>query len=104
MGLESMKFGTQVAVLFVLVALGTGCSTTIARHDFNPSIDFDNYKTFAWISAHPLVAPPAGTDPLLEDQIEQVARDLLVAKGYRYVDNLEQANFAVGFGLGATDQ
>jgi hypothetical protein len=29
---------------------------------------------------------------------------LLTAKGYRYVDNVEQADFAVGFGLGATDQ
>jgi hypothetical protein len=98
-----MKFEMQVLV-FVLSAVVAGCSTTLARHDFNPSIDFDSYKTFAWISAHPLVAAPAGTNPQLADQIEQVARDLLTAKGYRYVDSVKQADFAVGFGLGATDQ
>jgi hypothetical protein len=94
----------EMVLVLVLTAVVAGCSTTLARHDFNPSIDFDSYKTFAWISAHPLVAAPAGTSPQLEDQIEQVARDLLTAKGYRYVDSVEQADFAVGFGLGATDQ
>src|SRR5258708_7635562 len=98
-----MKCEMHAVLVFALTVLVAGCSTTLATHDFNPSIDFDSYKTFAWISAHPLVAPPAGTNPELEDQIEQVARELLTAKGYRFVDNTEQADFAVGFGLGATD-
>jgi len=104
MGLESMKFAIQIIVALVVTTCVAGCSTTLARHDFNPAIDFDGYKTFSWISAHPLVAAPVGTNPLLEDRIEQTARDLLVAKGYRFVDNAEQADFVVGFGLGATDK
>jgi hypothetical protein len=99
-----MKFEKRVAFVIAVAVLVAGCSTTLARHESNPSIDFDSYKTFAWVSAQPLVAAPAGTNPLLEDQIEQVARDLLTAKGYRYVDNAEQADFVVGFGLGATDK
>jgi hypothetical protein len=98
-----MKFAIQIVCALALTVLA-GCSTTLAKHDFNPAIDFDSYKTFAWVSPHPLVAAPVGTNPQLEDQIEQVARDLLMAKGYRIVDSAEQADFVVGFGLGATDK
>jgi hypothetical protein len=103
MGLEPMQVAMQIIVV-VVATFVAGCSTTLAKHDFNPAIDFDSYKTFAWISAHPLVAAPAGTNPLLEGRIEQTARDLLTAKGYRFVDNAERADFVVGFGLGATDK
>ena len=81
-----------------------GCQTISATHDFNPAVNFDQYRTFAWISSHPLVDPAPSVSPSLASRIEQTARDLLTAKGYRYVDDPEKADFVVGFGLGATDK
>ena len=43
--------------------------------------------------------------PFAEKMISLGKRgDLLTAKGYRYVDDPEKADFVVGFGLGATDK
>lgn len=92
-----------VLVIAAAAAIG-GCTTVAANHDFNPAVNFDRYKTFSWVSPHPLVDPSPDVSPLLEGRIEQIARDLLVAKGYRFVDDPEQADFVVGFGLGATDK
>ena len=99
-----MQLRIQTIVAIAFAAISAGCSSISTTHDFNPAVDFDGYKTFSWVTSHPLVAAPVGTNPLLEDQIEQTARDLLVAKGYRYVDDRTKADFVVGFGLGATDK
>lgn len=100
-GIGSMK---HCIAAMVVMSMLTGCASIVARHDFNPAVDFDAYKTFSWVSPHPLVAAPVGADPLLEDRIEQTARDLLTAKGYRFVDDAESADFVVGFAVGATDK
>ena len=92
-----------IAVIVAASAIG-GCTTIAANHDFNPALNFDQYKTFSWISPHPLVDPAPGVSPLLAGRIEQTARDLLTAKGYRFVEDPDQADFIVGFGLGATDK
>lgn len=99
-----MRFAIQIIVAVLVTMFVAGCSTTLANHEFNPSIDFDGYKTFSWVSQHPLIAAPVGVNPLLEDRIQQTARDLLMAKGYRFVDDPKRADFVVGFALGAADQ
>jgi Domain of unknown function (DUF4136) len=88
----------------VLVGLFTGCASLSVKSDFNPSVDFDSFKTFAWISEHPLVGMPAGSNPLLEQRIIDVTEELLTAKGYRYVANPGTADFVVGFAVGAEDK
>jgi hypothetical protein len=101
--IEAMKTLIRALAIGAVTVL-IGCETISATHDFNPAINFDQYRTFAWISAHPLVDPAPNVNPLLEGRIEQTARDLLTAKGYRFVDEPERADFVVGFGLGATDK
>jgi len=91
-------------ITVALAATFTGCASVAAHHDFNPQVDFDDYKSFSWVSAHPLVDPSPNASAQLESRIEQTARDLLTAKGYRYVENADQADFVVGFGLGASDK
>jgi len=88
----------------VVMSLIGGCASIAANHDFNPKIDFDDYRTFSWISTHPLIDPSTTASDSLEGRIKQVARDLLTAKGYRFVESVDQADFVVGFGIGATDQ
>jgi Domain of unknown function (DUF4136) len=101
---ELMKCSIQSVAAIVVAACVAGCSGISAKHDFNRAVDFDGYETFSWISAHPLVAAPPDVSPLLEDRIEQTARDLLVAKGYRFVADPARADFVVGFAVGATDK
>lgn len=99
-----MKRSIRTIALFMAVTAISGCATIAAHHDFNPDVSFDQYKTFAWVSPHPLVDPEPAAGPSMESRIEQTARDLLIAKGYRYVDDVDQADFAIGFGLGASDK
>jgi Domain of unknown function (DUF4136) len=95
--IQAMGFA---AAAFAIAA----CSSIAAHHDFNPAVNFDRFETFSWVSPHPFVDPQPGVDTELEGRIEQTLRDLLTAKGYRFVDDPAQADFVVGFGLGASDQ
>jgi len=97
-----MKTWRRVVAAWFAATVVAACSTVAANHDFNPATNFDTYKTFSWISAHPLVDPTP--TPMLEGRIQQIARDLLSAKGYRFVEDPAQADFLVGFGLGASDK
>jgi len=90
-------------VLVVALAAQCGCAGTVAYHDSNPAVDFDHFKTFSWITEHPLVLAE-GMNVSLEGRLQQTARDLLVAKGFRFVDAATQADFVVGFGVGASDK
>ncbi len=99
-----MKSALHAMVAIVVIVLVAGCASTSATHDFNPSVDFDDYRTFSWVSRNPLVAAPEGANPLLEDRLEQTTLDLLSAKGYRFVADPKAADFVIGFALGATEK
>jgi len=98
-----MKTRIRAVTVIVAMLLIGGCASVAVNHDSNPKVDFDDYRTFSWISAHPLIDPSASAGDSLEGHIKQVARDLLTAKGYRFVESPDQADFVVGFGIGATD-
>ena len=93
-----------VLVLGFLVAT-TGCAPSIKAHyDSDPQADFTGYKTWAWISNHPMVLDTSGgqtINPLWEGRIKVEIKSGLEAKGYGEVDDADQANFAVSFTLGA---
>ncbi len=97
-----MKTWVRVVVVIAMAAHG-GCAAIVVHHDFDPAVDFDHYKTFSWISEHPLVLA-SGMNASLEGRLEQSTRDLLTAKGFRFVATAPQADFVVGFGVGASDK
>jgi len=99
-----MSVEIRTSTMLLLVIVCTGCTTISAGYDFNPAVDFDDYKTFSWVTRHPLVAAPPDSSPLLEDRLEQTTRELLTAKGYRFVDAVENADFVIGFGVGVQDE
>jgi hypothetical protein len=99
-----MKAGLKAIAAIVWIGWIAGCASVTAKHDFNPAVDFDDYRSFSWVSEHPLVAAPEGVNPLLENRLQQTTRELLTAKGYRFVADASDASFVVGFGLGATDK
>jgi uncharacterized protein YceK len=86
-------------------ALLSGCSSVSVQSDFNSSVDFSKYRTFSYISSKPLlVTDVAGASPLLEGRLMNFTRAELAAKGYRYTDDRDAADFVISFTLGARDK
>lgn len=100
------QYRAIVAGLAVLL-LSTGCASGFkARHDHDPTADFGSYKTFAWISEHPMTVGPTSTisSPMLEPRIMSAVEAELKRKGYSRVGTPETADFVLAFTIGSRDQ
>ncbi len=76
----------------------TGCTSLSVQSDFNESVDFSSYQTFSFISDHSLIlANLAPVNPLLEGRLREATARVLSAKGYRLIENREEADFVVSF-------
>jgi hypothetical protein len=93
-----------IIVVFLMLALA-GCATGPVV-DFDERQDFSTYRTFAFISNKPLMLDEGavGASPLLEGRVVRVTRDLLTAQGYTFAEERGQADFVVGFTVGARDK
>jgi len=91
------------ACVLLLAWVTVGCAWVQARSDFDPNARFDNYRSFAWLSEEPGTLPSgAGTDdvdPLLMRRIHESIESHLEAQGYRKLDDLAAADFAVSFSV-----
>ncbi|MGI9285040.1 MAG: DUF4136 domain-containing protein [Pseudomonadales bacterium] len=87
----------------VLVACATGFKAT---YDSDPGHNFSTYKTFTWVSKRPMIraSGPASANPLVEPRAMTALKDQLTAKGYRFVEINEPADFAIAFTVGARDK
>lgn len=89
-----------------IAATVAGCSSNPPVIDYDRSVNFSGYKTFAFISDHPLMraegSPPGS--PLLEGRLMSITEDALSAKGFSRVADAETADFAIGFTVGARDK
>lgn len=92
--------------LHIAIAAGalmlSGCASTKFTSDFDQAHDFGTYKTFAWAGESPMtVLGTTRVPPMLEPRIARELRAELEAKGYTYVETLEQADFGVSFTVGS---
>ena len=97
-----IRFAAVAAIAF----LG-GCATGFeATHDHDPAQDFAAYKTFAWVSEHPMKvgAVTRIPNPLLESEIMVTVESVLGAKGYKLVPDVDSADFALSFTIGSRDE
>lgn len=96
----------RIAALAALTALLVACGSTPPVIDYDKSANFSGYKTYAFISDSPMMRAPDSPpgSPLLEGRLIRLTDDALQAKGFRKLDNPEQADFAVGFTVGARDK
>ena len=95
----------NIFVSLALLAI-VGCATTPATTDYDPSIQFGKYKTFAFIGDHPLLrGEGAGTgSPLLEGRLMNVTENVLAARGFTRVSDRESADIAIAFTVGAREK
>lgn len=89
-----------------LVALVSACSSNPPVIDYDQSIDFSGYSSYAFISDHPLMRAPDSPpgSPLMEGKLIKATDEFLQAKGFTKADHPEEADFAVGFTIGARDK
>lgn len=94
------------AVSLVAVFLLTACITTYdAVSDFDPAVDFTKYATFSFMPERLLVLGPLTQATNLYPNLEQGLRAASLAnlekKGFRYVEDFEQADFVVAYTFGS---
>ncbi len=91
-----------VVCLFVVA----GCSSLTVNTDHDPNIDFSQYKTFAFISKHPLVVSGGSgpQNPLTEGRIMNSVRNAMQAKGFGYREGPESADIAIAFSVGSREK
>lgn len=95
----------RVACLAVL-GLVAGCSTIDSGAHFDETTDFSAWETWSWIADEPHIAP-AGVDefsPLTHRKIREAIAGELRLKGYRFVEDREQADFVVSYSLGSREE
>jgi hypothetical protein len=75
-----MKKRLALTCALALIALPAIVSAQKVRTDFDPSVDFSAFKTFAWTDGTP------SPNPFGEQRIHQIVEAALVAKGLTRVD------------------
>lgn len=95
----------RIAALCTALLL-SACGSTPPVVDFDSSVDFGSYQTYAFISEHPLMRASDSnvTSPLLEGRLMRITDENLQAKGFRKIADPEAADFAIGFTVGARDK
>ena len=94
------------AILAVALMLG-GCAAGFeATYDHDPSIDFNRYRTFAWISEHPMQVGVVTRipNPLLEGRVMAAVEVGLAAKGYSHVGQAMSPDFVMSFTIGSREE
>jgi hypothetical protein len=98
----------KLLAVIALASLSTACavreSSTRVFADYDPGTRFDNYRTFTWESANPLVVATSGVvDPRLQPALMKETSAQLSSKGLREVKSRLDADLLVAFTIGSTD-
>lgn len=101
--MNKMKIFSVFAVFAILI----GCQTTSpAKVDFdrNTTIDTIHYQTFAWLTSAKILMPPAEINPVMKVRIDEAIEAAFMAKGYRLVDSIDDADFTISYTVGNRDK
>jgi hypothetical protein len=101
-----MKSTLRATGITVMISMLAACSSLTVLRDFDPSADFSQYKTWAFISEHPMMIAEAAdpVNPLTEGRFMQAISNSLNRAGLQQVDDPEQADIAVAFTLGSREK
>ncbi len=88
----------------LVCAFATGCESFSVKTDYDKAFNFSGYHTFSWVSQTPLLSKPAGLNPLTEGRIKMATKSDLTAKGFRFVEDPNKADFVVAFTIGTRQE
>lgn len=95
-----------IAYVAVLLLVSACASQPTGTVKFDDTHDFSGYRTFAWISEHPMRVGPAIADPRdsVEPMIMSAVRANLEDKGFQYVHDASTSDFVVSFTVGSREK
>ena len=103
-----MKAPRKCVAIFSAAILLSACAAPgfKATHDYDDSVNFSSYQTFAWISKNPMKVGVTRDplNPLLEPAIMSSLERALVAKGYRFAKQANAADFVLSFTVGSREE
>ena len=93
-----------VAIAYVISSCAA--QQPASRIEVDESHDFSAYRTFAWISEHPMRVGPVIADPRdsIEPKVMASIRARLEAKGFEFVDATVTPDFVVSFTVGSRER
>ncbi len=96
----------RLPLLLLTALLAVGCAAPAPMIDYDPSYDFSQDRTFAFISERPLLRGEGaeGGNPMLEGRLMQITENILSARGLTRISDPEKADLAVGFTLGGREK
>ncbi len=89
-----------LAVLLPLALVLSGCETMRVGSDYDRAANFSNYHTFTWLPRHNYDS----MNPLIVERAKDAITSDLELKGYRYVTDSAEADFAVDFTIGSRER
>ena len=103
-----MKALSKYVAIFSAAILLSACAAPgfKATHDYDDSVNFSSYQTFAWISQNPMKLGATSLPPsaMLEPRIMSSLEKALNAKGYRFAKQPNSADFVVSFTVGSREE
>lgn len=96
----------KIFFTILVITVLAGCAATPPTIDYDPAVDFSQYKTFAFIGEHPLLRGEGAesASPLLEGRLMQITENILSARGFKRVADRESADIAIGFTVGGREK
>lgn len=103
MTLERRPFAVPLLLLGLLAL--SGCATVDTGAHYDETNDFGAYETFSWVDDDPYVRDD-GTrvSPLSQRKIEEAIRSELQRLGYTYVEDRNDADFAIAYTVGTRER
>lgn len=79
----------KIAASLILTLLLSACSSLQTQYDYDPDIDFSQYKSFAWVDTSDKQNTPYHLDGLMDQRVKSAVNTELQAKGFKQVAKTE---------------
>ena len=102
--MRALKTGfLALTAALILSACASGFKAT---YDSDPAHDFSGYKTFGWVNEHPMKvgATDRVVNPMLEPRVMDAVEASLKAKGFDFLLDAAEADFALSFTVGSREK
>jgi Domain of unknown function (DUF4136) len=95
----------RCGVLGLVVIAMAGCSGIRVSTDFDRSISFENFQRYAWLEPPKVEgASPFADNSLLRKRLRTAVETHMAVRGFRLVENPEDADFLVTYSVDLSDR
>lgn len=75
----------KIATSLILTILLSACSSMKTQFDYDPSVNFNHYKTFAWVETKKMETAAYHLDGLMDKRVKSAINDNLTMQGFKQV-------------------